>query len=70
MIVLVLVVALSACGVLDQINFGGSSLSPNRIYLDQTTVATVSPRETHRYACVNPPWVCVQHGMSLECRCP
>ena len=69
-IALVLFFALTACSVLDQIKFGGPSLNPNRIYLDQTTVARVSPRETHRYACVNPPLVCVQHGMDLECRCP
>ena len=39
-IVSVLVLALSACSVLDQINFGAPSLNPNRIYLDQTSVVT------------------------------
>ena len=69
-IMLVLVLALSACSVLDQINFGAPSLNPNRIYLDQTELVTVSPREAHRYACVNPPLLCVQHGFGFECRCP
>jgi hypothetical protein len=67
---LVFVLALSACSVLDQIHFGGSRLDPNRIYLSQTSVVRVSSRESYRYACVNPPLVCVQHGIGLECRCP
>jgi predicted Abi (CAAX) family protease len=69
-IALVLVFALSACSVFEQGNFGGSSLNPNRIYLDQTTVARASQGETRRYACVTPPLICVQHGMGFECRCP
>ena len=69
-IVLVLGLALSACSALGQFNFGAPSLNPNKIYLDQTSVVRVSPRESHRYACVNPPLLCVQHGLGLECRCP
>ena len=69
-IALALFLTLSACSVFEQANLGGSSLNPNRIYLDQTTVARVSPGETRRYACVNPPLLCVLHGMGFECRCP
>ena len=68
-VVLVLVLILSACSVIDQLNFAGSSLNPNRIYLDQTSVVSVSPREANRYTCASPPLVCVQHGLALQCRC-
>jgi len=67
---LVLVLTLSACSVFDQIDFGRAGLDPNKVYLSQTSVVRVSPRESYRYACVNPPLVCVQHGIGLECRCP
>lgn len=58
-------VALAACS-----GFGSPSLNPNKIYLSPTTVVSVAPRESHRYACATPPMLCVQHGSSLECRCP
>jgi hypothetical protein len=68
--VIVLAVALCGCSFLEQINFGGSSLDPNKVYLDQMSVVSVSPRETYRYACVGRPLLCVQHGVDFECRCP
>ena len=69
-IMLTLVVPLGACAVLDEINFGGSSLDPNKIYLNRADVVSVSARQTYRYACVAPPLLCVQHGLTFECRCP
>jgi hypothetical protein len=69
-IAIVLVLALGACSVLDQFQFGSSALDPNKIYLDSVTVVSVAPREADRYACVGVPMLCVQHGVELECRCP
>jgi hypothetical protein len=68
--VLTLVLPLGACGFLDQLNFGGAALNPNRVYLNRTDVVTVSEREAARFACVDRPLLCVQHGISFECRCP
>lgn len=69
-LVIVLAFALGGCSLLEQIQFGGSSLDPNKIYLQPTTVVSVSPRETYRYGCVDRPLLCVQHGIEFECRCP
>ena len=70
LIAIVLVLVLGACSVLDQFQFGGSSLDPNKIYLDQATAVSLAPRDTHRYACAGIPMLCVQHGVEFECRCP
>jgi hypothetical protein len=69
-IVITLVFALSACSLLDQLDFNGSGLDPNKIYLDQTNIVSVAARETHHYACIYGPLLCVQRGIDLECRCP
>lgn len=69
-VVIVLALSGSACSFLDQLNFGGSGLDPSKIYLSQTDVVSVSPRETYRYACASPPMLCVQRGLDFECRCP
>lgn len=70
-IAIVLAVALGGCSFLDELEFGGSrSLNPNRTYLGPTAVVSVTAREAQRYACVNPPLVCVQHGVVLQCHCP
>jgi hypothetical protein len=61
---------LTACSFLDQVQFGGYSLDPNKIYLRPATVVSVSPRETYRYACVGTPLLCVSYGFEFECRCP
>jgi len=58
-------VSLTACT-----GFSSPTLNPNKIYLSSTATVSVAPRESHRYACAAPPMVCVQHGFSLECRCP
>jgi hypothetical protein len=60
----------SGCSFLDQINFGAPSLSSNKIYLRQGEMAEVGLREDHRYACVGQPLLCVQRGITFECRCP
>jgi len=54
----------------EQIQFNGSSLDPNKIYLSPTNLISVAPREAHRYACVGEPMLCVQRGIDFECRCP
>ena len=69
-IAIALVLALSACGFLEQIQFNGSSLDPNKIYLSPTNVISVAPREAHRYACAGEPMLCVQRGIAFECSCP
>ncbi len=66
----VLVLFVSGCSFLDQMNFGAPSLSSNKIYLRQGEFAEVSPRDDHRYACVSQPLLCVQRGITFECRCP
>jgi hypothetical protein len=66
----VLALFVSGCSFLDQVNFGAPSLSSNNIYLRQGEIAEVGPRENHRYACVNGPLLCVQRGITFECRCP
>ena len=50
--------------------FDTPTFSSNKIFVSPASVVTIAPRESHRYACANPPMVCVQHGFSLECRCP
>jgi hypothetical protein len=60
----------SACSVLDRIEFGRPTLNPNKIYLTGEMPVTVAARDTHRYACVGTPLLCMQHGVSFECRCP
>jgi hypothetical protein len=69
-VVIVLALSLCACSILDSFEFGGSSLDPNKIYLTPTESVTVAPRNTHRYACIDAPLLCVQHGIAFECRCP
>ena len=68
-IALGLTLTLGACSFLDQIDFGGPALNPNKIYLGREAVS-VSAREADRYACVGSPLLCVQRGLSFECRCP
>jgi hypothetical protein len=69
-IFLTLALPLGACAFLDQINFDGSSLNPHKVYLNRVDVISVPARETYRYACVDQPLLCVQHGIAFECRCP
>jgi len=69
--VIVLALALSACSVLDGLQFNAAPrLDPNKVYLNRADLVHVGPRETHRFACVNPPLLCEQHGVGFECRCP
>ena len=70
LIVLVFTLPLGACSFLDQILFSGPSLNPNKVYLNRADVVSVSARETYRFACVDQPLLCVQRGMTFECRCP
>lgn len=69
-LVIVLVPLLGACSVLDRMDFNGPSFDPNKIYLSSAEPVSVSPRNTHRYACTSPPLLCVQRGTEFECRCP
>ena len=69
-IVIALVFALSACSYLEQIQLNGYARNPNKIYLDQMSIVSVSFRDTHRYACFDRPLLCVQRGIGFECRCP
>lgn len=69
-IVIALVVTLSACSYLEQIQFNGYARDPNKIYLDRVSVVSVSARETYRYACLDSPLLCVQRGIGFDCRCP
>ncbi len=70
-VVIALALASSACSILDRIDFGPAALDPNKIYLTAEKMpVTVSPRDTHRYACVGTPLICLQRGVSFECRCP
>ena len=66
----VLALFVSGCSFLDQINFGAPSSSSNNIYLRQGEIAEVGPRVDHRYACLAGPLLCVQYGVTFECRCP
>jgi hypothetical protein len=66
----VLALSVSGCSFLDQINFGAPSSSSNKIYLRQGEIAEVRPRQDHRYACVDGPLLCLQRGITFECRCP
>jgi hypothetical protein len=70
--ILVIVVALllNACSFIGRMDFNAPSLDPSKIYLNATTVVSVSRRESYRYACIDPPLLCVQHGLGFECRCP
>ena len=68
--VLFLAVAVSGCSFLDQLDFGGSGLASNKIYLRPGEIADVALRENHRYACAGQPLLCVQYGITFECRCP
>lgn len=61
---------LGACGFLDQAQLGGASYNSNNIYLNRTDVVTIGTRETHRYACVDGPLMCVSRGVGFDCRCP
>lgn len=57
------------CSVLDQIMLSsGPQLDPNKVYLGRSIVLA-SPREVHRYACVDGPLLCESRGISLECGC-
>jgi hypothetical protein len=70
-IVIALALASSACSILDRIEFGRTMLDPNKIYLSAEALpVTVSPRDTRRYACIGTPLICLQRGVSFECRCP
>ena len=60
----------SACSLLDQIQFNGPSLDPNKVYLNPRDVITISPRHAERYACVGQPLLCTNHGVSYACHCP
>ena len=70
LILLSLVLPLGACSFIDQINFNGPSLNPNKVYLNRADFISVPARETYRYACIDQPLLCVQHGVEFECRCP
>ena len=65
-----LTLLLGACGFLDQIQLGGPSFNPNKVYLNPADVVTVGAREAQRFACVDQPLLCVSRGVGFECRCP
>ncbi|HEY3517085.1 MAG TPA: hypothetical protein VGL98_08555 [Gammaproteobacteria bacterium] len=67
---LALTLLLGGCGFLDQLELGGSSYNPNKIYLSRTDSVSIGTRETHRYACVNGPLMCVSRGVDFDCHCP
>ncbi len=69
-LVIVLASLLNACSILDRINFDPPSLDPSKIYLSPTSVVSVAARQTHRYACVDRPLLCINRGVEFECRCP
>jgi hypothetical protein len=69
-VVIFLAAALCGCSLLEQVDFGGRSLDPNKIYVSPTAVVSVAQRQIYRYACVDRPLLCVQHGVNFECRCP
>ena len=69
-LVVVLAPLLGACSVLDRIDFNAPSFDPSKIYLSPAELVSVSPRQTHRYACTGPPLLCEQRGVDFECRCP
>jgi hypothetical protein len=61
---------LGACSFLDQIELNASpQFDPSRIYLGTARVTSVSPRETHKYACVSGPLICEQRGIGFDCHC-
>jgi len=67
---LALTLLLGGCGFLDQFQLDGPSYNPNKIYLSPTDIVSVGTRETHRYACVNGPLMCVARGIDFDCQCP
>ena len=63
--------SLGACSFFDELSLNAAPrLDPNKIYLGTAFVRSVSPRETHRYACLKGPVVCEQSGVGFDCRCP
>jgi hypothetical protein len=69
--VIALGLSLSACSVLDQLQFNGAPrLDPSKVYLNQVDVVRVRPRETERFACARGMLVCIQRGVEFECSCP
>jgi len=67
---LALTLLLGGCGFLDQLQLGGPSYDPNKIYLSPTDKVSVGTRETHRYVCANGPLMCVSRGVGFDCYCP
>jgi hypothetical protein len=62
---------LGGCSLLDQIELNAPPrLDPNRVYLGNSIVRSVTARETSRYACVDAPLYCEQRGIGFDCRCP
>lgn len=69
--VIALASSLSACSVLDQLQFNGPPrLDPSKVYLNPVDVVRVGPRETERFACARGPLACTQRGIEFECSCP
>ena len=59
----------SACSFLDELAVSnGYQLDPNKIYLGTATLE-LRARDLDRYACVNGPLLCEQHGVSFDCSC-
>ena len=67
---LALTLLLGGCGFLDQLQLGGPSYDPNKIYLSRTDSVSIGAREAHRYVCPNGPLMCVSHGVGFDCHCP
>ena len=69
-VVVILALHSGACSLLDQIQFNGTSLDPNKVYLNARDVIRISPRDAVRYACIDQALLCTQHGAAYECSCP
>jgi hypothetical protein len=69
-VVVVLALHTGACSLLDQIQFNGTSLDPNKVYLNVRDVIRITPRDAERYACIGQPLMCTLHGVAYECTCP
>ena len=69
-VVVALALHTGGCSLLDQIQFNGTSLDPNKVYLNVRDVIRITPRDAERYACIGQPLMCTLHGVAYECTCP
>lgn len=60
----------SGCSYLEKMEFGGTQLDPNKVYLSPNQILSVANRDAYRYACVGGAMLCVQRGIGLDCGCP